>query len=120
MGTTPGGIPYPEGSDIPDVSYWLQQMAEALDTAMRPQIQVGRVSMSLGGAAYVTTPIVFANPFPAAPEVFATYGQASTSPPLVVGAFDPTPTGFTLMMQTASGATATSTRTVRWLAVLPL
>lgn len=31
MPTTPGGIPYPADSDVPDVPYWMQQQAEAVD-----------------------------------------------------------------------------------------
>ena len=31
MPSTPNGIPYPAGSDTPDVPYWNQQLAEAVD-----------------------------------------------------------------------------------------
>lgn len=31
MPTTPNNLPYPDGNATPDVPYWLQQLAEALD-----------------------------------------------------------------------------------------
>lgn len=31
MPSTPGGIEYPDGTDVPDVPFWLQKMAEAVD-----------------------------------------------------------------------------------------
>ena len=120
MGTTPGGIPYPEGSDTPDVSYWLQQQAEAIDTALRPKIQTGTVAVSITGAVQGLLNVTFDTPFPAAPVVVGNVVIGGTSPALLVYVTNITANGFTINLVNAGGASGTWTRTVNWVAVLPL
>jgi hypothetical protein len=120
MGTTPGGIPYPESTDVPDVPYWMQQQAEAIDTALRPKIQAGLASLTLSASSQATLAVVFTTPFPegTVPVVVASYASSAFSPPLIAGASNVTRTGFTLALSHAAGTSGTWTRQASWIAVL--
>jgi hypothetical protein len=120
MGTTPGGIPYPESTDVPDVPYWMQQQAEAIDAALRPKIQAGLVTLALTASNQATQAIVFDTPFPegTVPVVVVSYASSAFSPPLIAGASGVTRTGFTAALAHAAGTSGTWTRQLSWIAVL--
>lgn len=56
MATTPAGLPYPALTDAPDVSYWMQQLAQAVDTRTvnKPRCKlVAAATQSLTGSPAV-------------------------------------------------------------------
>lgn len=54
MANTPNGVPYPDGNDVPDAPFWLQQLAEYIDTSygdtgwITPTISTGWSEFSTG------------------------------------------------------------------------
>lgn len=86
---------------------------------MLQKTQAGSVSVTFPSAASVPIGVSFDVPFLTAPMVVVSPGTGNTSPIVIAEASAITTTGFTATLLTANGATATNTRVINWIAVVP-
>jgi len=107
MGTTPGGLPYPEPTDpIAQGADAIKNLATAIDN----RIQTGTLTVSTSGSpitfspAFATVPVVIANP------------AAAIGFPRYVAASAVTTTGATLVVWNNSGTPVSGA--VSWVAIL--
>lgn len=93
------------------------------DTVVAQDIQHGKVSMTLSGAAEVGLTVTFPRPFGAAPDVVATIGEigGSANRPVVakISAPNVTTTSFQLVIQNTTGVATSLTFPVWWIAIGP-
>lgn len=54
MGSTPNGLPYPDLGVAPDVPYWMQQLAEAVEARISDKVFVKEYTTGVPVSGYVT------------------------------------------------------------------
>lgn len=70
-------LPYPESFDTPDVPYFQQVLAQAVENTLATRFQRGVVAITGDSTNAVKTTVTFPTPFATPPTVVATPGGAN-------------------------------------------
>lgn len=104
-----------------DPASTMGQYSRDLRTFLRGRLaQAGSTSVTLSSSVQGTQAVTFPFALPAVPVVVGNVVNAGYSPPLIVYITGVSTTGFTINLVNASGNSGSWTRTVNWLAMVPL
>lgn len=121
-GATPKkALPYPLGTEIPDVPYAVQQLAVAVENAYPFEIARGTVSVSVDAAVSGSATLVLPTGWDTAANINVVAGSGNFDYNASSGAVaSGTPCSVVLAVKNINGTSATATIAVRYIAIRTL